>query len=131
MVRARIRAALALLVLFTVIALQANAAGVNKRVRFPRGANATTIAGSVIRGDRDRYLIGARAGQKMTVKISAEEQNAVFQIYQPGNSKTLAGAGEGQDATDWSGSLPVTGDYTIVVGGTRGNATYKLNVKIE
>ncbi|CCI34144.1 conserved hypothetical protein [Microcystis sp. T1-4] len=27
--------------------------------------------------------------------------------------------------------LPATGNYEIIVGGTRGNATYKLNVKIQ
>jgi hypothetical protein len=107
------------------------AKGVTKRMRFPRGSNSTVVEGAVIRGDRDRYMLAARAGQTMTVSITSLEDNAVFQIYQPGAKKTLEGAGEAQDATRWSGRLPATGDYTIFVGGTRGNASYKLSVKVE
>jgi hypothetical protein len=64
------------------------------------------------------------------VRISSLEDNAVFQIYVPGHEQTLDGAGEGDDATEWSGELPVSGDYRIVVGGTRGNASYRLEVTI-
>ncbi len=35
------------------------------------------------------------------------------------------------EATQSSLKLPATGNYEIIVGGTRGNATYKLNVKIQ
>ena len=105
--------------------------GVKQKIRFPRGTSSTTISGSVIRGDRDRYYLSATKGQTMTVKISAEEDNAVFQVYLPGEEKALPGAGDGDDATDWSGELPANAEYVIVVGGTRGNATYKLKVSIE
>jgi hypothetical protein len=39
-------------------------------------------------------------------------------------------AGETDDATVWQGTLPVSGKYLIVVGGTRGNAAYKLKITI-
>ena len=109
----------------------ASAEGLKKRVRFPRGKTSTILKNSVIRGERDTYLVGARAGQTMTVRISSLEDNAVFQIYKPGGKVTLAGAGEAEDATEWNGRLPASGDYQIVVGGTRGNATYKLEIKIQ
>lgn len=107
------------------------AGGVKKRVRFPRGETAAAIEGSVIRGERDTYLLGARAGQRMTVRVTSLEENAAFQIYQPGGKKTLAGAGEADDATAWSGELPASGDYRIVVGPTRGNSSYRLEVNIK
>jgi hypothetical protein len=66
----------------------------------------------------------------MIVRICSFEDNAIFQIYEPGRSRPLAGAGERDDAQEWSGELPTNGDYTIVVGGTRSNATYKLRVTI-
>lgn len=121
------------LVLLALVAFtsEATAEGIKKRVRFARGKNSTTLNGSVIRGDRDTYLLGAREGQTMTVRITSLEDNAVFQIYTPGGKATLEGAGEGEDATEWTGEIPATGDYVIIVGGTRGNATYKLTVKIE
>lgn len=104
--------------------------GLTKRVRFPRGRTTTILKNSVVRGTRDRYTLGARAGQQMTVHITSIEKNAVFTIYTPAGG-TLAGAGEGQDAMDWSGELAQSGDYVIEVGGTRGNATYTLEVTIR
>jgi len=32
---------------------------------------------------------------------------------------------------NWNGALPRSGDYVIEVGGTRGNATYKLKVTVR
>ena len=107
------------------------AKGITKKVRFPRGSKSTVIAGAVVRGDQDKYMVGARAGQQMRVSISSVEDNAVFQIYRPGSKRTLDGAGETDDARSWSGQLPDSGNYVIVVGGTRGNAEYKLSVGIE
>lgn len=107
------------------------AQGVNQKVRFPRGTSSTTISGAVIRGDRDRYYLGAKKGQTMSVKITSLENNAVFQVFLPGEQEALPGAGEEDDATNWSGELPENAEYVIVVGGTRGNATYKLTVSIR
>jgi hypothetical protein len=66
----------------------------------------------------------------MTVKVTALENNAAFQIKGPGGDY-LEGAGEMDDATNVTLTLPRTGDYRIVVGGTRGNASYKLTVSIR
>jgi len=105
--------------------------GVKKKVRFARGTSSTTITGAVIRGDRDRYYVGAKRGQTMSVKITSLEKNAVFQIYFHGEEESLPGAGDGDDATKWSGELPIDNDYVIVVGGTRGNATYTLTISVK
>ena len=105
--------------------------GVKQKVRFARGTSSTTIRGAVVRGDRDRYYLGAKAGQTMTVRITSLEDNAVFQIYFAGEQEALQGAGEEDDATNWSGELPADNEYVIVVGGTRGNATYKLTISIK
>ena len=88
------------------------------------------MSNSLVRGDRDTYIVGARAGQRMTVRITALEKNAVFQIEGPDGS-FLKGAGEMDDATSVTVRLPGSGDYRIVVGGTRGNATYRLTVAIK
>lgn len=114
-----------------------------KELKFASGTSAATVNNSVIRGDRDMYSVIAKAGQTMQVSISAVEDNAVFQIYQPGakfvkedgetdiKGATLAKAGEEDDAKAWNGTLPKSGKYWIVVGGTRGNADYKLKVSIR
>lgn len=108
-----------------------SAQGVKKKVRFAKGRSSITIREAVVRGDRDRYFVGARAGQKMTVKITSLEKNAVFQIYLAGEQESLSGAGDGDDAMNWSGELPADNEYVIVVGGTRGNATYALTISIK
>src|SRR5215471_4789580 len=113
------------------LALSALADGVKRKIQFERGSSSATVRGNVIRGDRDRYYLGAKKGQTMSVKITSIEDNAVFQIYLPGEEKSLQGAGEGDDATDWSGELPADAEYVIVVGGTRGNAGYTMKVSIE
>ena len=119
-------------------------AAVVQEVLFAKGQNSTLIKQSVIRGESDQYFLIGKAGQKMEVSITALEQNAVFQIYQPGykagkdqdgileiKGATLKGAGEGEDAIAWKGVLPSSGKYLILVGGTRGNATYKLKISIR
>jgi len=95
------------------------------QIRFAPGKNSATVSQSVVRGSRDIYLLKANQGQRMDVKITALENNAVFDIIAP-NGQVLK-----TEATQSSLKLPTTGNYEIVVGGTRGNASYQLNVKIQ
>lgn len=104
--------------------------GKTQRVRFARGRTTAVLHGAVVRGTQDRYILGARAGQTMIVHITSREKNAVFVILGP-DATALEGAEEGTDATDWTGELPLNGDYSIWVGPTRGNATYTLEVTIR
>jgi hypothetical protein len=116
-----------LLLATSVSALQT---GLSKRVRFPRGGTTATLKNSLVRGTVDRYTLGVRSGQKMTVRITSLEANAIFVIYRPGG-EILEGTGEGTNEKNWSGELPHSGDYVIEVGGTRGNATYTLKVTVR
>lgn len=122
---------IATLFICVLVASSIFADGVKKKVRFARGTSSTTITGAVIRGDRDRCYVGAKKGQTMSVKITSLEKNAVFQIYFHGEEESLPGAGDGDDATKWSGELPIDNEYVIVVGGTRGNATYTLTISVK
>jgi len=90
-----------------------------------------TVSGSVIREERARHTVNAKAGQTLDVNVTSDENNAVFQIYLPGEKGTLPGAGEMDDATKFSGKVPADGEYVIVVGPTRGNATYKLSYSVK
>ena len=112
-------------------------------IRFARGAWSAEVRGAVVRGERALYSVEARGGQRMSLRIAAPERNAVFQVYAPGAKvetndsvvevagEALPGAGEGDDATRWTGVLPRTGAYILVVGPTRGNATYRLTVAVR
>ncbi|MDJ0529073.1 MAG: hypothetical protein PX634_27925 [Microcystis sp. M53600_WE12] len=95
------------------------------QIRLAPGTNTTAVNQSVVRGSRNIYLLRANQGQRMDLKITALENNAVFDVIAP-NGQILK-----TEATQSSLKLPATGNYEIIVGGTRGNATYKLNVKIQ
>ena len=122
---------ISLLILGLAFAGVTSAQGISKRVKFAKGKSSATFSGGIVRGDRDTYLVGAKAGQKMSVKISSLEKNAVFQIQGSRDGKYLKNASETDDQTNWSGTLPDDGDYKIIVGGTRGNASYKLSIAIR
>lgn len=100
------------------------------RIRFAPGKDSATIKESVIRGTRDIYLLNAQQGQTMIVKIVSLENNAVFDVAAPpnrvGQRRSLK-----REAISWSGTLPQTGDYQIVIGTTRGNASYRLQVTVR
>lgn len=113
------------------LALTGYSAEFKKPLIFPHGKSSTIVKGSIIRGDRDVYLIRVRAGQVLSVSITALEKNAVFSIYEPKTEDAIPGTEEENDPTEWSGTLSKSGEYRIVVGGTRGNASYQLQVKVE
>ncbi|MCM3869949.1 MAG: hypothetical protein ND895_04555 [Pyrinomonadaceae bacterium] len=104
--------------------------GKTQRVRFARGRTTAILKGAVVRGTQDRYILGAREGQTMIVHLTSREKNAVFTILGP-DATALQGTDEGLDATDWTGELPLSGDYSIWVSPTRGNATYTLELTIR
>lgn len=95
------------------------------RVKFDPGTNSTVLENSVVRGTRDTYLLNAREEQTLKLSITSLENNAVFDLLDP------TGDVMEQELTDGSFTLPATGDYQIIVGGTRGNATYQLQVAIN
>ena len=96
-----------------------------QRIQFARGATSAVVESAVVRGTRDIYLLGARRRQTLTLNITSVEKNAVFDILAP-NGSILR-----QEASSWRGILPATGDYKIIVGGTRGNASYRLQVMVK
>lgn len=105
--------------------------GVQKRIKFAKGRNSAVINSAVLREDVDTYIVGAKAGQTMKVKITSVENNAAIQITKPRQKGLLPGAGFDEDITEWSQKLTETGDYLIEVAPTRGNATYRLTVEIR
>jgi hypothetical protein len=138
--------ALAILALLSAVAAARAAEPIPspKPIFFATGSTSGTIGGRVVRGTPVLYSVKATTGQTLTVTITAPDDNAVFQIYEPGTTigrdsdgllefhgTSLHGAAPGEDTTRWSGRLPKSGTYLIVIGGTRGNARYSMDVKIE
>ena len=83
------------------------------RIEFKRGTTSTTISGTVRGDEQAEYLLAARKGQRLIIKLtSVPAKSSVFQLLGPDND-TL---GLEFDANyDYSGVLPKTGDYFITV----------------
>jgi hypothetical protein len=115
-----------------------------RKIEFAPGKSQVELRGAVVRGERAIYSVEAQEGQRMSLRVVAPEKNAVFQIFMPDPSgapaarsgskfsgETLQGAGEGDDVARWSGTLPRSGTYLIVIGTTRGNATFRLSLALH
>ena len=104
------------------------------RVRFARGASAAVVKGTV-RGYAYRdHVVGASAGQTLSVKLRSPNTYSVFTIFIPGGDN-LEGAAE---MDEFAGELPASGDYVIRVGMMRAEArrrgsvsNYSLSISIK
>jgi hypothetical protein len=83
------------------------------RIEFKRGTHSTTISGTVRGDEQAEYVLSAKKGQRLIIKLtSAPVKSSVFQMLGE-NNDTL---GLEYDANyDYSGVLPKTGDYFITV----------------
>ena len=95
------------------------------RVAFEPGKSGATVSDSAIRGERIINVLNAGAGQWMSLSIEAVEDNAVFDVVDP--SGVVLGTGMKEENI----VLPHTGDYQVIVGSTRGNASYDLEIAIR
>jgi hypothetical protein len=122
--------------LLTLLLLIAPSAWAQKRVKFPPGRTTVVLKGKTTGGPSESggmnpvsYKLRARAGQQMTLHLTSAKKNAVFGLYAPGMD-LVEGA---QSVADWSGTLPKTGDYEIIVfpQDEVTNTTFTLEVTIR
>jgi len=107
---------------------------VTKRMQFARGASSATMKGALKGDETHDYVLGAKAGQNMHVTLKTSSTSAYFNVLPPGSDAALfIGSTSGND---WTGALPVDGDYTVRVylmrSAARRNAkaTYTLAVGV-
>ena len=96
-----------------------------RRVQFKRGTSSTTLQGQVTRALSETYLVGARAGQVMTVRLTGANKSLSFLVSSPTTTSLIA-----DNTRDWTGTLPETGDYTIIVQADA-RATYSITIGIR
>jgi hypothetical protein len=106
------------------------------RVKFPPGRTTVILKGKTTGGpsesggmDPIAYRLKARKGQQMTLHLTSAKKNAVFGLYAPGMNPMDVG----QNPNDWSGTLPATGTYEIIVfpEDEATNTTFTLEVTIR
>jgi hypothetical protein len=105
-----------------------------KRVNFAAGAHSASLSGQVKGYDTSIYLLGATAGQHMTIDMTTSNNGAYFNVTAPGaDSALFIGSTEGGE---FDGVLPVSGDYRVDVymmrnAARRGEvAEYTISFKI-
>jgi hypothetical protein len=91
-----------------------------QRIRFERGHSSTTVSGRIVGFDAKDYLIGAQAGQEMTLRLKSSNPSTYFVIY------SINGKATDMNETDeWSARLTESGDYLIRVFMMRSEARRK------
>jgi len=98
----------------------------SRRLQFKRGTSEATVQGKVSIALPDTYLVGARAGQTMTIKLTAPRKTVRFLLMSPSTRNLVA-----DNARDWTGVLEETGDYTIIIDSDARNSTYTMTVTIK
>jgi hypothetical protein len=98
---------------------------VPKQIKFGRGRTTAVIKDTVRLCTAHEYYLRAGGGQSMSVNLATGKRTS-FSIYAP-TGDIIEGA---DGVTDWSGSLPETGQYIIHIG-TDATAAYTLEVTIR
>ncbi|MCF2514060.1 hypothetical protein LVY65_03105 [Sphingomonas sp. G124] len=95
------------------VPLIAEAAPRTERVTFAKGASSKTVKGSIKGYDYVDYVINARGGQQMAVKLTTNRGSNYFNIM-PKGSETAYFIGS-RDGNDFNGPVPASGDQVIRV----------------
>jgi hypothetical protein len=87
----------------------------SQRIQFERGNDNASVMGSITGRQYRDYLIGARAGQTMSVSLITQAGDPYFNILPPGAGATAMynSSINGNDAIGMR--LPATGTYRIRV----------------
>jgi hypothetical protein len=97
-----------------------------RRVQFQRGSSSATVQGKASIALPDTYLLGARAGQVMSVQLTAPRKSVTFLVMSPKTTSLIA-----DNARSWTGTLPETGDYHIIVDADERGGTYSMTISIK
>ena len=98
----------------------------SERVNFPSGANRILLANGVVPGEVRRYVVNAREGQILTVRITEAQGPAGFDVLLPGGEMMA----DASDIVFWESYLPVGGDYSVDVSADRA-AEFTLEIAVS
>ena len=101
---------------------------VTKNVTFKKGQVSTSVKGRIPNTlEGHEYIFRAREGQTLLIKLTSTKKDIGFSISTP-DGETL---GEKTDVKSWSGELPKTGEYRVVINTqSKGVANYTLEIQI-
>ena len=100
-----------------------------ERVRFERGSSGTELTGTLTPGSSVRYVLGAREGQDLYVRVAARGPDMYYQIINPDGSFLLD---QMTSDREYRGQLWQSGDHVIEVINRGGrNTSYNLIFGID
>jgi hypothetical protein len=115
---------------------------VEKRVVFAKGKTSATYSGKLPKAyaDYDAYILKAKKGQTITVKLTSDDPNASFAIYETENLGPSEDQIVAQDpkVRTFSGKLPITSEYAVQIYGVNSfeqgdgsGATYTIEISVK
>jgi len=136
------------IVIFVVSWAIAQESRTEKRISLADRAGTITLHGEIGGESRDRYVFNLEAGRKVTIVLYSRQNKADFSICDErdgyGDSEVCQSARnirlkyftrskevKYRRAQQWTGSIPIAGDYTISVVAYPGSDRYTLQVKVE
>jgi len=123
----------AVLAALLLLATPALAGERTQAVKFATGASAATITGTIKGDDSVAYMLGARAGQQMSVELTARNPGCYMNVTAPGaNEAVHIGSTAGNS---FSGPVTVAGNQKIQVylmrSAARRNETCAFTIKFS
>lgn len=103
--------------------------GGEERVRFAAGTTGAELSGSLSQGESRRYVIGAKSGQNLYVRVAPRGQPISYQIFNPDGTFLLD---QMTSTQEYRGELWQSGDHVVeVINRTKAAAAYNVIIGIE
>ena len=103
------------------------------RIKFAKGKSAAILTGTLSGDEQMEYVFGAKAGQKITLKVTSEPPGNFFDFALSGDGFEFQT--ENDSYADYSFTAPETGDYLVSVekkpGGKIKKAKFILTLNIK
>ncbi|MEG3977284.1 SH3 domain-containing protein [Microcoleus sp. herbarium8] len=105
---------------------ESSCVNVNQQINFLPGGNEAIVKGRIIGGGSHSYQIRAAKNQTMTVK----NRKDVFPLILTPGGKIL-GNSDRDNETEWTGKIPVTGNYTFQLDSNFRGYEYEFYVRVR
>ncbi len=107
-----------LLIVIATVLISASGAFAQKaepnRIKFAKGKTAATITGTLSNNQEMDYVFGAKAGQKVTLKVSSNPKGNLFSFSVKGDGGIELET-QLDSYADYTFTAPETGDYLVFV----------------
>jgi hypothetical protein len=81
-------------------------------VKFKPGESSTTVSGSFQGYDMTTYLLDAKQGQMISIRLQADNTSCAFNLTAPGATEALFNGSIG--GAEFAGALPANGTYSVM-----------------